>query len=881
MTAVTAERSLPMRVTVTDGEAFDSWIEALARRNATPVARLLPVLGFAEGALYAHQALIIGTPTSVLRRIERQTGLNSGRLDATVFQYYDRLGWPMLLGSRFCPACLTSNEGRWPLRWRLPWIFACLRHRVLLADQCPGCGHTPRRRPAGASGLHPAASCPNLIHRGEVCATDLRAVTTRRLPARDPLLATQRWITTQLDVLDATTGSGAPDTITALSDLNAIGQWRRIQSSIEDYRPFGPEAVDAFTRYHARGHHGRRPGKHSFTDALLVGAVAAFARELVTASSDEDVLGRLRPLITPLPGSFQSRQRPRGTRFGNYYQWKTVSSDTQARFLTALDAELQPIDRLRYRSCGQIPRLPQPRSDIAEQRSRHIPQLLWADWAIRFTPNSPCAHPDALRAVLASCLLMPGVFEKNHTKIVAHLHESGAGRRRPGTILTRLVNHGGDSVLIALCRVADYLDENGAPIDYQRRRRTLIAADLLSQQQWKQLSRHAMTHPGKGEHRGGPSRRLLVARRYLIQLLTGADLNSPAHELAYRSPADRTRHLGAAEKMPTPLRAVLHQHAAEQLVRLGIDEPLTWSPPASLAAGLDLPGRDPNDIDLDRLQQLVIDQHRSLRSAAHELGTTLEHTRHAVEQLQRDPGPWAARLAQARRDRDEQRRTLLTREFFQHEVSYAGKSRTQLRDETGIPINELSRYAKKAGVRFPHRHPIGIDRTWLAEQYLQRRRSFPDIAKEVGADPQTISDTARRYGIPIRVSGIQSHPDLISKLDPSLPADVRRAVEGQLHGWQRLRRFQQAMTYPSMNAASRDLDVHISSFILQFDRLERDVGAPLFHRATPTQPQRLTPRGTRLLGALDDPRVRQLLERHGHPPRKSTTRRRLKKTTDH
>jgi regulatory helix-turn-helix LysR family protein len=383
-----------------------------------------------------------------------------------------------------------------------------------------------------------------------------------------------------------------------------------------------------------------------------------------------------------------------------------------------------------------------------------------------------------------------------------------------------------------------------------------------------------MTHPGRGEHRSGPSRRYLVARRYLFQLLTGADLNDTRHPLGYRSPADRTRHLSAVEKMNTPLRHVLHEHAARHLHRLGIDEPVTWAPPTSLCAGLNLPGRDPDDIDLDRLQHLVVIEQQSLLHAARDLDTTLEHVRLAVERIDRAPGPWASNLAQASRQRDQQRGALLTREFFEREVKHTGKSRSQLRNETGIPINVLSRYAKRAGIALVGRQPVGIETDWLAEQYVHHRRSFADIAYELGIDAQTVNDAAHSYGIPVRSPGIQSHPDLITKLDRTLPADVRRAVEGQLHGWQRLRRFQQTMAYPSLKSASAHLDVQVTSLVQQFKRLERDIGAQLFHRSTPTRPKQLTQRGADLLAALEDPQVQALLQRHGHPPRKTATRQR-------
>jgi hypothetical protein len=132
----------------------------------------------------------------------------------------------------------------------------------------------------------------------------------------------------------------------------------------------------------------------------------------------------------------------------------------------------------------------------------------------------------------------------------------------------------------------------------------------------------------------------------------------------------------------------------------------------------------------------------------------------------------------------------------------------------------------------------------------------------------TVTAAARRYAIPARPPGITSHPDLITRLDNSIPSDIRRAVEGQLHGWQRLRRFQQVIAYPSLNIAAAHIDAHPSTLISQFHRLERDVGGQLVHRATSTTQMRPTARGGALLKALSQPEVQALVQRHGTPPRR-------------
>jgi TniQ/Bacterial regulatory helix-turn-helix protein, lysR family len=77
-------------------------------------------------------------------------------------------------------------------------------------------------------------------------------------------------------------------------------------------------------------------------------------------------------------------------------------------------------------------------------------------------------------------------------------------------------------------------------------------------------------------------------------------------------------------------------------------------------------------------------------------------------------------------------------------------------------------------------------------------------------------------------------------------------------GWQRLHRFREAMAYPSVSAAAQQIGAHPSALIHQFQRLERDIGATLYHRSSPGHPMRPTARGNALLQALGHPAVRAL-----------------------
>jgi hypothetical protein len=555
------ERSLALRVPVEKGEALDSWLEFLARRNGMPTRRLLPALGLPTTAVPARHSLVLGTPAVVLRRIERQTGLPPGRLDDTTLERYQAIGWPASHGSRYCPPCLADGDGHWLLCWRLPWVFGCLNHQLLLSDRCPACRRPPRHYLAGSAGQHPPATCPNLITQGRLCGADLRTVAARPLPPGNRLSGTQRWIDTRLDAVE-TGDAAAADAATALADLRVLAEWSRSRSREGDYRDFGPAAAHAFAC-----HLGQRPGhqmaRHPFTDSLLVGAAATRAVDLLTADTDESLTAELRRLLgQPCdPTPVASRTRRRVVRLGPGKRWRALSSGQRSRLLRAIDPHLAPVDRLRLYSATPHPRMPED-TTAALDRARHIPQLLWPEWTIRLLPTHGF-DPDPLRAALATCLLLPGRRDRTFAKTAAELHPHR--RCLASVTLRRLLEHGQQDVLVAICHLADYLDQYGSPIDY-RRRRILITADVLTDNEWQDLCRVAVAHPGQ-------ARRCLDARRYLFALLSGADLNDARHPLAFRGAADRARHLTFTETLSSPLRAALHHHAADHLHQLGIDEP--------------------------------------------------------------------------------------------------------------------------------------------------------------------------------------------------------------------------------------------------------------------------------------------------------------------
>ncbi len=343
-----------------------------------------------------------------------------------------------------------------------------------------------------------------------------------------------------------------------------------------------------------------------------------------------------------------------------------------------------------------------------------------------------------------------------------------------------------------------------------------IPAETITAGQWRDLCFGAAAHPGE-------ARRHRDAQRYLFQLLTGADLHDPRHALAFTSNYDYSRYHAFAGTLPTGLRDALHHHATGLLHDLGIGEPLTWAPPPGCCAGLDLPGPQPDDIDLDAVSRLIIAQKLPVAEAAAQLGTTGGHLRLALDRVPRPAQHWGRSAAPLTWQRRQHARGILTREFFEREYITAGKNLRQLEADTGIPCRFLTRVAREHGIT---------------------------MTGQVGPAP-----------------GHPPEQDVTGTGSPAEPGDhslgdIRRAAADSPAGWRRLRRFQIALASPTIAAAAARLGICPSALSHQFRRLERDIGAKLYQPATSRRPWRPTGRGAALLTALARPDIQALAAAH-------------------
>ncbi len=578
---ITPWPTLPLRTTPLPGESVDSWIEALALRYKLSPRRLLPSLGLSGRAMSTNH-LIRATPPGTWRRVELAAGLREECLDSVVGGSFALFPSMVGGGSRFCPACLADSD-RWPLAWRSNWTVACSRHGLLLHDYCPGCRNPPRTTIAGGRTPVPSATCIFQSQAGaERCGTELATVPT--VAAHPAVLAVQHWV----DQLTA--GLEGPDpahSVAVLSDLPTVVCWLLGRQDV-NWQAEADALAPGRRPCPTQPFHGRLPR----TDAALTAAVLDHAMTIY-GTDERRAVTLIRGLLPPA----QSRMGVLPPNMGAQ-RWQALSPTFPNRFLRAVDKDLAAIDRLRLKTSSPSAGRP---TGSATARVRIVPQLIWPDWAARLLPVTRF-NPELFRATASTCLLAPGTPERKYDALTTHLNP-----RVSATQVSVLLHAFGDlpdpclsDALTAFCRIADYLDRAGSPIDYQRRRETLPAESVISWERWRDLACSAGAHPGdrpKAGHRN--QGRYLHAQRHLLQLLSGADLADRRHRLAFDNPNDRNRYVGFSTSMTPALRTALNEHGAKILADLGIDEPLTWSPPPHLAQGLALPGVDTRTLDLD------------------------------------------------------------------------------------------------------------------------------------------------------------------------------------------------------------------------------------------------------------------------------------------
>lgn len=740
-----------------------------------------------------------------------------------------------------------ESSGRWQLRWRLGWSFACLRHHRLLADLCPACLRRQRCLPLPGIVIPVLGRCaspqPGSVGRAPTCCgADLTRAETVRFEASHPVLAAQRRVDDIIKTGTAAFGvyAAAPVSAeTALTDLKIIADRVLLHATTAALaQVIPPDLLLAHSEIIDRAD-THRPGKALPPACATATAITAGLAAL--GASDAHHGGEaLRWLVTDVRDHRAKANASTKTNASTPRR-TDASPMLDAVQLVALAPSMRPADHLRYRIADPAPRRPDFPPVRAGVLARSVPTMVWTAWSLRLALPRP--QQRQLRPALAAALLITGTTIS--TGEAAGLLGCHATSYQIARALGLLADCGRwEPVRQALTRMADYLADTGTPIDYQRRRR-LDYTDLLPDPLWHQLCCHA----------GLPSLSARAtarrARCFLFERLSGLPFD--AHPAAVETNHFRYRTTDFARVLTPQLVHSLDDYALEFLAAHHIhDEPPTWQPPTGLLDGLDLPGSDPTDVDIDRVHRLIRHEDRTVSDTAAALAVTSDTIRHVLEV---HPAPISVHAA-ARTTQYRTATRTLPRDTFIDLYLHQHLSIRRIADRVGVGTETVTRLARHYDIplRQPGRQLANtIDGDWLHEQYVILGRSMTAVARDAGVTWTTMARWAERHHIPLRRSEYfhrrRNHPTpaQIAALPP-----VLQPALATIGGLDRLHDFATTSHHSTFAAAAETIGIHPTTLIDLINQLEKDLGGTLLHRATRRTPMTPTPLGQAVLDALNE-----------------------------
>jgi len=529
--------------------------------------------------------------------------------------------------------------------------------------------------------------------------------------------------------------------------------------------------------------------------------------------------------------------------------WRTASSQLIARVLSIRDPRLRPVDRLRWKTTtvGGI-----PIGTDSRVLARTVPEALWPDWSVRLRPRSGI-EAASFRVVAATALGLPDSTLSLRGLVIEYGDDAASFAHKLSYCLqTIAATAHGRSILRALTQLSDGLRSRGSPIDYERRRQVAAAAPAIDLRSWDGICAAA-------EIPTGGHRKLKHARLWVWETISGGlPQKAPVSLRAGGTTALASYHRFVLGLPPVAVN-LLEVHARHVLNDHGCgDEPIVWSPPCSWVDLEGIPVPDLDCLDLDRLAALVR-RKRSVTEIATELGTSSEHVRLVIRE---DPGhfPPAGRSRRAPSPpavvTPRNARTPppgLTAERLRALVVDENRTLRSLAPELGVGRKYLADRLRREGIPVPpsRMRPVHVIHPhWLRVEYLDHRRTLPDIAAEVGTTAPNVARIARQHGIPLRARGAASHAANL-KTPSGWPDPLASAVLGQ-GGEERVRRFQVFARHRSLNEAAIALSLHQRVLTSQLARLENACEGALITRSPRSQQrQRLTDLGRRLLAQAD------------------------------
>jgi hypothetical protein len=842
-------RTLPLRIAPIPGEALDSWLEAHAYRYRLPLRNIM-TCNEIDHRLRAEWTISLSARQ--VQNLETTTGLDAPRIKAMTLSRYDGVAldvadvtsrraptfpWGALKRSRYCPECLVESGGRWQLSWRLSWSFACATHRSLLLDTCSACGGNQRAKPQATRYTPQLGHCTS---GGAQSRTDCRAnlTSTDIIKLRDdhPLLVAQQTVNAIIRTNRADFGiytNQNCEARSALTDISILAARTLAHANLLGLNPKdATDFIDAYLgatppsaltwpsfNYRPR----TRPPSTAIEAAVGVAAALQILRQDTITAAGE-AMRWLAPKIEP--GVHSSRGLSWGLR------GSTVLAAIQVKSYTSrLSAALQ----LRHRAALPTPIAPHDDKTKTTRIVDRLPSALWPAFSIRLRPRGYWDRRRKLRPTLSCAILLTAtkLTKAEAAAALGILDESALNYELMRLRATASWPH----INIALARIADHLNTNPSPIDYDRRRH-LDYTSMLPTSRWLQICWATDTLTG------GPLG-AEIARRVLLEEISGG------LQLAYpRAPQRSKRHnyLNSCVN-DFPLRLTpdlveqLREEAACFLTRHHIDEPTTWHPPLALLADLDVPNGDVDRIPIDELHRAASAANVTTGQVARSVGSDIDTVRYllSVHPIDRrgDHNEYTLPTP-ARWDRK-----ALTPDMLNTLHSGQGLSVTAIAKRFGVTCEHINRLAKNHNVTLRGGQPRP-SRDYLVGQYVVRRRSIDDIADEFAVSTRTargwiIDDRLDVDQVPLsKVSDTMTTESAWNFLRPALMRPAGKAM---------LDAFYTASKYATLADAASITGVKRQTLDSQLRVLEDVFGDRLMTRATPARERAATSLGEAVLAA--------------------------------
>lgn len=566
-------RTLPIRPEPHPDESFSSYVDRLAASCNVRLLTLLARTGVIDQDHSAKSSLMAGYGVSLspqkLRAFSRAARLPEERVSEMLMTSYKglacdfrnigdlsdslavriaaRSNWAYFVGSHACPSCLKESGGAWKLAWKLPWSFACTRHRNLLIDSCPSCKlrlcsgrRDARCSPASPSRVPVLGACrntPQPLHRSSNTRPDPCGYSLYQAKAGFLGGEFHRILEAQ-ERIDAVLGGALPAAageetapLAYFLDLRSLTAMILAWGVMEDLGELPEPARAAFARHIKDREDGRpmqgRPSSlsederdKSFSklqtytpqNAALLAGVVPLAVTMLASPTPQVLAESVSSLVLRIreqnPQRFFSRMR---------------SFNLSARLEDARSRCVKPHQRPAYRLNSSRAKEPaKPSSDALSHD--HVPQLLWKEHYEDLFARllEPGTRKPFARA-FCSMALVKTIDKTSWEQAAVELGiPQRTGRATANNVVIRL-NRSGEMDLFTLRigALAEILAETLSVTNYGLRRRALTNFEIGTQD-WNELSQIAGVRPGK------PGGRRIYASVWLWCYLTdGYYLFSP------------------------------------------------------------------------------------------------------------------------------------------------------------------------------------------------------------------------------------------------------------------------------------------------------------------------------------------------------------------